>query len=64
MSSISTLIIFVFRCIFDGAHNVGVCGDWCVSPCIEGAALSGLAVAEKIHKHARGQLIPKTQLLL
>ncbi|XP_064603386.1 LOW QUALITY PROTEIN: uncharacterized protein LOC135468857 [Liolophura sinensis] len=42
------------ECVFDGLHHVGVCGDWLVSPCIQGAAISGLALAEHIHKHASG----------
>lgn len=42
------------QCVFDGEKQVGVCGDWLVSPCIQGAALSGLALAEKI-THALGR---------
>ncbi len=32
----------------------GIAGDWLVAPSIEGAALSGLAMAEQIAKHASG----------
>lgn len=42
------------ECVFDGQHNVGICGDWLVSPSIQGAAMSGLALAEKISKHSLG----------
>ena len=35
--------------------QVGVCGDWLTKPCIEGAAVSGLALAEKINKHYKGK---------
>lgn len=51
------------ECVFDSRHNIGICGDWLVSPCLQGAALSGLALAEKIHKHSSGiQLITCTML--
>ncbi|XP_064633871.1 renalase-like [Lineus longissimus] len=43
------------ECVFDGMHHVGICGDWLTSPCIEGAAVSGLAVAEKIYKDSQGK---------
>ncbi|XP_076450145.1 LOW QUALITY PROTEIN: renalase-like [Babylonia areolata] len=42
------------ECLFDAQRQVGVCGDWLVSPCIQGAALSGLAMAEKIRQHVSG----------
>ncbi|XP_053325184.1 uncharacterized protein LOC128500164 [Spea bombifrons] len=42
-------------CVFQASHNVGICGDWLVSPCIEGAAVSGLALAEVIGRHVRGE---------
>lgn len=32
-------------CLWDAEARVGVCGDWCSAARIEGAALSGLAVA-------------------
>ena len=44
------------ECIFDGQSQVGVCGDWLTKPCIEGAAVSGLALAERISKHCRGMI--------
>ena len=43
------------ECIFDSQNQVGVCGDWLTKPCIEGAAVSGLALAEKISKHYKGR---------
>lgn len=42
------------ECVFDGQHNIGICGDWLTSPCIQGAAVSGLALAERINKHYTG----------
>lgn len=35
-------------CIWDEQMSVGVCGDWCLAARIEGAATSGLAMAETI----------------
>lgn len=43
------------ECVFQASHNVGICGDWLVSPCVEGAALSGLALAEVINNHWKGE---------
>lgn len=45
------------ECVYDSRHNVGICGDWLVSPCLQGSALSGLALAEKIHEHSTGNPI-------
>ncbi|KAM4721513.1 renalase-like [Rhinophrynus dorsalis] len=42
-------------CAFQASHNVGICGDWLVSPCIEGAAVSGLNLAEVISQHVKGE---------
>lgn len=40
------------RCLFDGPLALGACGDWCGGPRIEGAFLSGLAMAEAVSAHA------------
>jgi len=34
--------------LFDPNLSIGVCGDWCGGPRVEGAFLSGLSLAEKI----------------
>ncbi len=36
------------HCLFDGELQLGACGDWCGGPRVEGAYLSGLALAEKV----------------
>ena len=38
--------------VLDSDSAVGVCGDWFTSPCIEGAAESGLHLADTIAAHA------------
>lgn len=40
---------------FDAEHQVGIAGDWLHSPCLEGAALSGLRIAEAIVSHSSGK---------
>jgi predicted NAD/FAD-dependent oxidoreductase len=35
-------------CWFDGDRRLGFCGDWCLEPRIEGAFLSGCALAGRI----------------
>jgi len=40
---------------FDAAHRVGIAGDWLLNPCIEGAAISGIRMAEAIASHAAGK---------
>lgn len=49
-------------CIFDSNHKVGVCGDWLTSPCIQGASLSGLSLAEKIREHITGRGVVNTSM--
>jgi len=35
-------------CLFDGAARAGMCGDWLLGSTIEAAALSGMAMAQRI----------------
>ena len=35
-------------CLWDAADRIGVCGDWCRMSRLEGAALSGMAMAGRI----------------
>lgn len=37
-------------CVFDAAVNLGWCGEFCVAPCVDGAAQSGVAVAKRCMK--------------
>jgi predicted NAD/FAD-dependent oxidoreductase len=36
------------RCLFDGDLKIGACGDWCAGPRVEGAFLSGAAMAGRV----------------
>ncbi|TWU32014.1 Deoxyribodipyrimidine photo-lyase [Novipirellula artificiosorum] len=36
------------RCLFDDIRGIGACGDWCGGPRVEGAFLSGMAMAGRI----------------
>lgn len=40
-------------CLFDEQAALGACGDWCTSPRIEGAVLSGFSMADRIMKFIR-----------
>ena len=35
-------------CLFDEQLRIGACGDWCIESRVEGAFLSGLAVAGRL----------------
>jgi renalase len=35
-------------CLYDSDERLGACGDWCMAPRVEGAFLSGLALAEQV----------------
>ena len=43
-----------FEYVFDGQRQIGICSDWLTSPCVQGAAVSGLSLAEAINRHSRG----------
>ncbi|MGY8771060.1 MAG: NAD(P)/FAD-dependent oxidoreductase [Pirellulales bacterium] len=36
------------RCLFDAHLRIGACGDWCNGPRVEGAFLSGMAMADRV----------------
>jgi predicted NAD/FAD-dependent oxidoreductase len=36
------------NCLFAEEQRIGVAGDWCGGPRVEGAFLSGLSLAERI----------------
>lgn len=36
------------RYLFDATTGIGACGDWCAGPRVEGAFLSGTALAERV----------------
>jgi photolyase PhrII len=40
------------RCLFDHELQIGACGDWCGGPRVEGAFLSGMAMAGRLLAHA------------
>ncbi|EKX47399.1 hypothetical protein GUITHDRAFT_106844 [Guillardia theta CCMP2712] len=41
-------------CVLDRATASGICGDWLIEPSVQGAALSGLAMAEAIVGDIKG----------
>lgn len=40
-------------CLWDGDVGIGACGDWCCGSRIEGAFLSGMAMAGRLMSHRR-----------
>jgi renalase len=42
------------ECLFDPERGLGACGDWCNGAKVEGAYLSGLALAERMIAAAQG----------
>jgi predicted NAD/FAD-dependent oxidoreductase len=38
----------VMQCLFDAREHIGACGDWCGGPRVEGAYLSGAAMAKRV----------------
>lgn len=51
------------HCLWDGEHWLGACGDWCNGPRVEGALLSGFALAGRIlgHLHEHYPPTPNTK---
>ena len=45
------------ECLVEESAQVGVCGDWCTEPSIQGAALSGAALAAELHACFRGEKV-------
>ncbi len=45
-------------CLFDEDASLGACGDWCTSPRIEGAVLSGFSMADRVMKQVNRLLGP------
>ncbi|MCP3687521.1 MAG: NAD(P)-binding protein [Gammaproteobacteria bacterium] len=37
--------------LFVAKDGIGACGDWCTSPRVEGAVLSGFSMADRVMKH-------------
>jgi hypothetical protein len=46
-------------CLWDGTARIGICGDWCAGSRIEGAFLSGSAVAGRLLAAAPRMVSPE-----
>ena len=42
-------------CLYDASLGLGACGDWCGGPRVEGAFLSGCALADRLLGHLQGR---------
>jgi hypothetical protein len=49
------------RCLFDHRQSIGVCGDWCAGARVEGAFLSGIAIAGRILGRLNATTTPAPQ---
>ncbi len=49
----SSVVLDHADAVFDPLVRAGVCADWCVAPCVEGAVLSGLQLADVMAAHRR-----------
>ena len=57
------------KSLWDEAHRLGACGDWCGGPRVEGALMSGIALAGRVlgslHERSQAQFdSPPIQLEL
>ncbi|MDJ0875094.1 MAG: FAD-dependent oxidoreductase [Desulfobacterales bacterium] len=48
-------------CLWHREESIGICGDWCAGSRIEGAFLSGSAVAGRLLAHAARLAVPREQ---
>jgi len=55
-------------CLWDPTIQLGWCGEFCVAPCVDGAAQSGAAIGKQVlnhivEKHARSSLASKSRVV-
>jgi len=43
-------------CVYSKQSQLGICADWCKYPSIEGAAVSGITIADRITQAIKGQI--------
>lgn len=48
-------------CLFDNEQGIGACGDWCGGPRVEGAFLSGMAIAGRILGQCNSRSLPSSR---